>query len=399
MPVAVASIDLLTALEDTSPPPRSFNWQGQDWSLTSRPFARNPSVVWHDQVGHYYTNQQGVNRGIWRCFRCRIPLVLPKNSSPETAHRHLTRWHLKGQQRKKRDFDEVRVDEEEVEGPPTKTWKSLVVTFNEGRFRRHMTRWIVKRQISFIETEDPDFRAMLREANPTIDRCLVTRDTIRLWVQATYEKAQEEVRGVIATARSRIHISFDLWTSPNGLGIVAIVGHFVGLRNEAQSVLLGMKRMVTAHDGKLIGKVITPVLESYGIGPLNLGVFMADNAGSNDTAMEEILRVLGPGVTVAEVRGRCLAHVINLVAKAYLFGKDAEAFSIIADALDESNPDEDAMRTAQAHWRKKGAVGKLHNVVVFIRASPKRREWFKQVVDEEDEGVNGKLRWLCEVKY
>ena len=311
----------------------------------------------------------------------------------------MTRWHLKGQLSRKRTSDQVEDIEEVKRDPPTKLWKSLVVTFNEASFRRYMTRWVVSRQISFIEIEDEDFRSMLREANPTVDRCLVTGDSIRRWVVADYQVAQEEVCAVIATARSRIHISFDLWTSPNGLGIVAVIAHFVGVRNEAQSVLIAMKRMVTKHDGKLIGQVIIPVLESYGIGPRNLGIFMADNAGSNDTAMEEILRVLRPGVTVPEVRGRCLAHVVNLVAKAYLFGKDAEAFSIIADALDESNPDEDAMRVAQAHWRKKGAVGKLHNVVVFIRASPKRREWFKQVVDEEDEGVNGKLRWLCEVKY
>ena len=166
------------------------------------------------------------------------------------------------------------------------------------------------------------------------------------------------------------------------------------MRNEAQSVLIGMKRMVTRYEGKLIGKVITLVLELYGIGPLNLGIFMADNAGTNDLAIEEVLRVLRPRVMVLEVRGRCIAHIINLVAKAYLFGKDVEAFSIIADVLDESNPDEDAMRVAQTHWRKKEAVGKLHNVVVFIRASPKRREWFKQVVDDEEGGggINSKSK-------
>ena len=166
------------------------------------------------------------------------------------------------------------------------------------------------------------------------------------------------------------------------------------MRNEAQSVLIGIKRMVTRHEGKLISKVITPVLELYGIGPLNLDIFMADNTGTNDLAIEEVLRVLRPGVTVPEVRGRCIAHIINLVAKAYLFSKDAEAFSIIVDALDESNPDKDAMRVAQTHWRKKGAVEKLHNVVVFIRASLKRREWFKQVVDDEEGGggINSKSK-------
>ena len=275
---------------------------------------------------------------------------------------------------RKRRFEE---DEDYDSG---KVYKTLLMTFNETRFRRHMTRWIVSRHIPFTEVEDEDFRAMLREANPTVNRCLVKGDTIRSWVVVDYKKAQEEVRGMIATARSRIHISFDLWTSPNGLAIVAAITHFIGLRNEAHSVLIGIKRIVTRHCGVFIGNAILPILHEYSIGPLKLGVFIADNASTNDVAIGEILRVLRPEVTVNEVRGRCLAHIINLTAKAYLFGKDAAAFKAIAANLNESNPDIDTIRTAQAHWKKQGAVEKLHNVVVFIRASPQRRESFKQVV-------------------
>ncbi|RKK59923.1 hypothetical protein BFJ69_g17267 [Fusarium oxysporum] len=37
------------------------------------------------------------------------------------------------------------------------------------------------------------------------------------------------------------------------------------------------------------------------------------------------------------------------------------------------------------HWRKKGPVGKLHNVVKFIRSSPQRCELFKRISRENDE--------------
>ena len=104
--------------------------------------------------------------------------------------------------------------------------------------------------------------------------------------------------------------------------------------------------MVTRYKGKLISKVITLVLKLYSIGPLNLGIFIANNTGTNNLTIKEVLRVLRPKVTVPKVRGRCIAYIINLVAKAYLFSKDVEAFSIIVDALDESNPDEDTIRVA-----------------------------------------------------
>ncbi|EWZ28496.1 hypothetical protein FOZG_17807 [Fusarium oxysporum Fo47] len=37
------------------------------------------------------------------------------------------------------------------------------------------------------------------------------------------------------------------------------------------------------------------------------------------------------------------------------------------------------------HWRKKGPVGKRHNVVKFIRSSPQRCELFKRISRENDE--------------
>jgi hypothetical protein len=37
------------------------------------------------------------------------------------------------------------------------------------------------------------------------------------------------------------------------------------------------------------------------------------------------------------------------------------------------------------HWRKKGPVGKLHNVVKFIRFPPQRCELFRRILRENDE--------------
>ena len=45
------------------------------------------------------------------------------------------------------------------------------------------------------------------------------------------------------------------------------------------------------------------------------------------------------------------------------------------------------MQVAREEWRKKGAVGKLHNIVVFIRASVQRQEEFRRTtVDGRDNG-------------
>ena len=54
---------------------------------------------------------------------------------------------------------------------------------------------------------------------------------------------------------------------------------------------------------------------------------------------------------------------INLVARSLLFGKHLEA-------LEEKLTQADDIEL----WRKRGPLGKIHNIVTWIRASPQRRE-------------------------
>ncbi|KAF5703911.1 restless-like transposase [Fusarium mundagurra] len=54
-------------------------------------------------------------------------------------------------------------------------------------------------------------------------------------------------------------------------------------------------------------------------------------------------------------RLRCFGHIVNLFAQALLIGKDAEK-------------------------RKRGAIGRLHNIIKYIRASPQRRQFFTSIV-------------------
>jgi hAT family C-terminal dimerisation region len=36
------------------------------------------------------------------------------------------------------------------------------------------------------------------------------------------------------------------------------------------------------------------------------------------------------------------------------------------------------MKKTQRSWREKGVIRKLYNIVIFVRASPQRREAFKR---------------------
>jgi hypothetical protein len=46
-----------------------------------------------------------------------------------------------------------------------------------------------------------------------------------------------------------VHLSFDLWTSPNKYAFLGIVCYFVDSWWKARIVLLGLKRLVASHAG------------------------------------------------------------------------------------------------------------------------------------------------------
>jgi hypothetical protein len=67
-------------------------------------------------------------------------------------------------------------------------------------------------------------------------------------------------------------------------------------------------------------------------------------------------------------RLRYMGHVLNLIAKAYLYGQDASDFEVQFK--------EQGLKGRRKMWRDRGELGKLHNLVAHVMASGKRSELF-----------------------
>lgn len=145
-----------------------------------------------------------------------------------------------------------------------------------------------------------------------------------------------------------------------------------------QSILLGLRRLTESHTGEYIGEVLSQVLQDFEVSPTQLGVFIADGGSENNGAVQSVLSQFLPGLKdITGRRVRCLAHIINLAAKQFLYGKDSQVFEEEVAKLELSEFDETAVRDAQTAWKTKGAHGKLHNIIAFIRKSSKRKEEFR----------------------
>jgi hypothetical protein len=88
-----------------------------------------------------------------------------------------------------------------------------------------------------------------------------------------------------------INLSFDLWTSPNGLGLNVIIAHFVDSEYDIRTILIGLREVIGEHSGENIGQTVIEVIREYQL-KASLNVFMLDNATSNDKAVYYILNEL-----------------------------------------------------------------------------------------------------------
>jgi hAT family C-terminal dimerisation region len=256
---------------------------------------------------------------------------------------------------------------------------SVLSIFDWERLKLRFIEWIVVMHITFSQVESEWFRRFLVVLSPTLEGWIPRAgNTVKKWILAEFEKRQERVKNRLHESKSRIHLSFDLWTSPNNFAFVGVVGHFMGPTCKVETILLGLRRLRGKHSGENIAEAVVNVVRKYGLTGDQIGWLVLDNASSNDTCVAEILKALNIDDTVEHRRLRCLGHVINLAAKSFLFGANSDVFEKEIDMaqLEDEQVERDI-------WRKRGPVGKLHNVVKYIRNTPQRREDFEDIARGE----------------
>ena len=233
-------------------------------------------------------------------------------------------------------------------------------------------RWTTTHSIAFGQVTHIEFRDWLEYVNPIANRLLPSSpDSIRSHAFALMQEGKQRLRHILATARSDIHITCDMWTSPNHIAVLAVVGHFTSEKLALTTATLAMIEIEGEHSGLNQAIAVLRVVDDFGIRG-KLGYFVMDNATANDVLVDHIadsLHESNIAYDPKQRRLRCNGHVINLVVQAFLFGKDiADYEEFDADIA----PSEDEL----AKWRRYGPLGKLHNIIVWIMASPQRRHRF-----------------------
>jgi hypothetical protein len=172
-----------------------------------------------------------------------------------------------------------------------------------------------------------------------------------------HNKHKEKVAEVLQRDPGLVHISFEGWRSRNRHALFGITAFFRDENDKPCKLVLGLPEVSERHHGCNIGGEILDIICDYKI-EKKIGYFTLDNAENNDTAMAIVGAELGFNGKAR--RGRCFGHLLNLAAKAILFGKNVEAFEQQLSGAEALSHAEHEL------WRKKGSVGKLHNLVGAI---------------------------------
>lgn len=201
-------------------------------------------------------------------------------------------------------------------------------------------------------------------------------------LQRLFDTKRNVIKSELRDALTTIHLSFDLWTSPNRFAIVAVFAHFIDRGARQQSRLLALRRQFGTHSGENLAASLTGIVQDWEIRG-RVGCVVSDNLAANDHCLHYMYKQLDSSMRPADIKARrmrCYGHILNLVARAFLFGKDAESFELES----EINCMRGLAEQDLGHWRAKGPIGKLHNIVKFIRSSPQRSEHFKRIAQEEE---------------
>ena len=338
------------------PPPRTKKPKG------------NVSFVW--TYGYrIYDPKKGIE--YWLCRLCHQSPRKPRDSSEHRFVASLTSnaiTHLKKHRIAKEGIYEDPQLPQGSQSSLDNHLHSLSRDFDPEVFKGLILELFTTEQLSLAKIESPIFRKLLCYLSPRCKASIPSRRSLSRYIAAAYDNTHAVVSSELAKARTKVNLSFDLWTSPGRrLSLLRVIAHYLDCVSNPRVILLALPRMVSSHTAVNLASQIGGLVDHFQL-QQRISNMVTDNASENHACMNILAGQLGIDADHRHVL--CMGHVINLVAHQVLFGTDVEAFE------HELEVNVTAEAVELASWRKKGLIGRLHNLIRYITYSSKRQDAF-----------------------
>ncbi len=196
---------------------------------------------------------------------------------------------------------------------------SLPTGFSQKAFLGFIAQLVVVHDLPFSMTDWHEFKQFVNFLRPGTH--VPCRATLKKEITDLYnaEKAKRKTR--FGQISSKISLTCDAWTARNQDQFVGISAHYIDNEWVLRKELLGFSLLEGEHSGEKLAAVLHEHIVDFNLENKILSI-TTDNASNNNTMMEELDHLTKDWEFPIQREWshvRCLAHVINLCAKAILY--------------------------------------------------------------------------------
>ncbi|KAI0568323.1 hypothetical protein Alg130_12190, partial [Pyrenophora tritici-repentis] len=150
-----------------------------------------------------------------------------------------------------------------------------LTNFNIQEFRLAAVTWLVENNLPLLQFESSSFRNMIQLASVEAERALwASYNSVSRYVIRLYNYLLLKVVASLSESMSKVHISFDGWTTKGGKrGYLGIVAHYVDSSGELRDLPIALPQLTGAYTGEAMAEVVMAIFKQFEITVGKLGYF------------------------------------------------------------------------------------------------------------------------------
>lgn len=127
-----------------------------------------------------------------------------------------------------------------VDGDP-----SRVIPFRQKEFKNAFLKWVILDDIKARKAASKHLKILFRIANEqTITSIPASDSTVATWIDQMFTHFEPQLIAEVATAQSKMSITFDGWGSKREkISVVAVVLHFINGKGQLVTRLAGLPEL------------------------------------------------------------------------------------------------------------------------------------------------------------
>ncbi len=200
---------------------------------------------------------------------------------------------------------------------------------------------VLSANLPFQFVENSEFIELLQIARPTNE--IPSRQRLRHLLNQRYDERNPRLLRDLGPS-TKVSLAVYCWSSPNRHSFIAVLAYHISEDWKHCEALLGFEHISGPHTGQNIARIVEGVIVQFNLTD-HLFAISSDNGSNNATlcrTIEDALQAQDVYWSAEAMKVSCLAHVLNLSAKALLVSLDVtdeNGSNETPPELDECSPE------------------------------------------------------------